>query len=59
MIRVDGTLVMLANLVILTVLGLLVSAVIVYGCLIVFRIVSLAKANFVCRAVVVIDAHHN
>ena len=50
---------MLTNLVIVTGLGLLFSVVVAYGCLIVFKIVNLAKANFVCRAVVVIDAHHN
>ena len=50
---------MLVSLAILIVLGLLLLTLIICGCLIVLQIASLAKANFVFRTVVVINAHHN
>ena len=44
---------------ILTFFGLLIAALIVLVCVLLFRVESLAKAKMICRMVGVIDAHHN
>ena len=50
---------MLANWATLFCVALLILPLIVCVCFIWSRVVNPVKANFVCRAVVSLDAHHN
>ena len=52
-------LIMLVSWAVLIVAGLLLSILIVCGCLILSDIISTMKAKLVCRVVLICDAHHN